>query len=302
MPLVDPVTMSSATATPNRRRRGGPSAKSSSHDDSITTTKSATNSSLSASSPSSTPPAYATSLALASRHGSPLLLLAGLALSFGGLVGSGPTQDSSNSTNTTTNTTEDGYGTGIGALAGLLVASTVVQVAAAVIGLPPAGSDAESQKKRRARKDQRKPNVIVTTFLSLLLTVLAVPLVHVVLVLFGAPFLVHAPSTLLCAGHIAVLGLFPVVFTHGTDSPGWLALISGDFFSAAAKGGLSVADAASAAGLWGTCIGAWLGAVPIPLDWDRPWQRWPVTIVVGAYVGHAVGRLLGGALQQQRRS
>jgi hypothetical protein len=28
-----------------------------------------------------------------------------------------------------------------------------------------------------------------------------------------------------------------------------------------------------------------LGAIPTPLDWDRPWQRWPVAPVVGASVG-----------------
>ena len=31
-------------------------------------------------------------------------------------------------------------------------------------------------------------------------------------------------------------------------------------------------------GALGTCIGAWLGAVPIPLDWDREWQVSPLEI------------------------
>ena len=50
-------------------------------------------------------------------------------------------------------------------------------------------------------------------------------------------------------------------------------------------------------GVWGTTIGtalgAWLGAVPIPLDWDREWQKWPVTIVTGMYLGALVGNLAG---------
>ena len=46
----------------------------------------------------------------------------------------------------------------------------------------------------------------------------------------------------------------------------------------------------------GACTGAWIGAIPIPLDWDREWQKWPVTIVVGLYVGAVVGKLLGGYL------
>lgn len=49
-------------------------------------------------------------------------------------------------------------------------------------------------------------------------------------------------------------------------------------------------------GLVGACVGAWLGAVPIPLDWDREWQKWPVTILCGIYAGYAVGKLIGGSL------
>ena len=41
-----------------------------------------------------------------------------------------------------------------------------------------------------------------------------------------------------------------------------------------------------------TVFGAWVGAFPIPLDWDRDWQRWPVTVVVGALGGHTVGLVL----------
>lgn len=33
--------------------------------------------------------------------------------------------------------------------------------------------------------------------------------------------------------------------------------------------------------------------VPIPLDWDREWQKWPVTIVTGTYLGWFVFRFVG---------
>lgn len=51
----------------------------------------------------------------------------------------------------------------------------------------------------------------------------------------------------------------------------------------------------------GTCVGAWLGAVPIPLDWDREWQKWPVTILCGIYGGYLAGKLLGGTLAFGKR-
>jgi phosphatidylinositol glycan class F len=43
----------------------------------------------------------------------------------------------------------------------------------------------------------------------------------------------------------------------------------------------------------GAVVGAWVGAVPIPLDWDREWQKWPVTIIAGLYIGAVVGKVLG---------
>lgn len=45
-----------------------------------------------------------------------------------------------------------------------------------------------------------------------------------------------------------------------------------------------------------------------PYEWtgltgnrDREWQKWPVTIVTGAYIGYAVGKLLGGTLLKGKK-
>ncbi|WWC92410.1 uncharacterized protein L201_007367 [Kwoniella dendrophila CBS 6074] len=39
----------------------------------------------------------------------------------------------------------------------------------------------------------------------------------------------------------------------------------------------------------GTIIGAWCGAIPIPLDWDRPWQSYPLTPAVSSILGFIAG-------------
>ena len=39
-------------------------------------------------------------------------------------------------------------------------------------------------------------------------------------------------------------------------------------------------------------LGAWLGAVPLPLDWDRDWQVWPISSCLGAALGHLLANLL----------
>ncbi|KAK3427831.1 hypothetical protein EUGRSUZ_F03982 [Eucalyptus grandis] len=39
----------------------------------------------------------------------------------------------------------------------------------------------------------------------------------------------------------------------------------------------------------GAIIGAWFGAWPMPLDWERPWQEWPICVSYGAMIGYLVG-------------
>ncbi|KRX17002.1 Nitrogen permease regulator 2-like protein [Trichinella nelsoni] len=52
----------------------------------------------------------------------------------------------------------------------------------------------------------------------------------------------------------------------------------------------------------GTYLGAYLGAIPIPLDWDRPWQRWPITCVVGALIGFGIGNICACVHPKSRRA
>ena len=43
---------------------------------------------------------------------------------------------------------------------------------------------------------------------------------------------------------------------------------------------------------FGAIAGAWAGAIPIPLDWDRPWQAWPITCSVGCLCGAVISNLV----------
>ncbi|MFS7894154.1 putative GPI biosynthesis protein Pig-F [Helianthus anomalus] len=42
---------------------------------------------------------------------------------------------------------------------------------------------------------------------------------------------------------------------------------------------------------YGAVIGAWFGAWPMPLDWERTWQEWPICVMYGAIMGYLVGML-----------
>ncbi|XP_060043524.1 phosphatidylinositol-glycan biosynthesis class F protein isoform X4 [Erinaceus europaeus] len=39
-------------------------------------------------------------------------------------------------------------------------------------------------------------------------------------------------------------------------------------------------------------LGTWFGAFPIPLDWERPWQVWPISCTLGATLGYVAGLII----------
>ncbi|KAL8042874.1 hypothetical protein ABFS82_09G082700 [Erythranthe guttata] len=47
---------------------------------------------------------------------------------------------------------------------------------------------------------------------------------------------------------------------------------------------------------YGAVIGAWFGAWPMPLDWERQWQEWPICVTYGAILGYLVGMVLSSGL------
>ncbi|XP_024525973.1 phosphatidylinositol-glycan biosynthesis class F protein [Selaginella moellendorffii] len=42
----------------------------------------------------------------------------------------------------------------------------------------------------------------------------------------------------------------------------------------------------------GAAVGAWIGAWPMPLDWEREWQQWPISCTYGATGGYLLGSLV----------
>lgn len=119
---------------------------------------------------------------------------------------------------------------------------------------------------------------------------------------------------------MVLLAVLPLFYVYGVDAKIWREITSASLPFDEVWGGTV-----------GTLVGAWLGAVPIPLDWyvqmlalvifalkggsvrcqerfranggirDREWQKWPVTIVTGAYLGYFVGRFVGGYLLRGKR-
>ncbi|BGP23268.1 GPI biosynthesis protein Pig-F [Rhodotorula toruloides] len=135
---------------------------------------------------------------------------------------------------------------------------------------------------------------------AVMITLGATLALHCAVVLLGAPLTSNVTQTFLLSLLLSVLAILPlsialppVATTHGRFA--WLRLVS----SLAPSDNLELVLFAPAVG---TLIGAWTGAFPIPLDWDRPWQKWPVTPIVGALAGHAVGSIIGFTIVAWRKT
>lgn len=132
--------------------------------------------------------------------------------------------------------------------------------------------------------------ILQLTVLTLMVTQLAIPILMALLILLGAPFTSHLTETFLASTHFALLAAFPLIDVYGTSSDRWLEVA-----------GLSCTIDEVFGGSVGVLLGAWLGAIPIPLDWDREWQKYPMTVLTGGYIGAAVGKLLGKFMFKGRR-
>ncbi|GAA5962462.1 hypothetical protein JCM21900_006401 [Sporobolomyces salmonicolor] len=116
---------------------------------------------------------------------------------------------------------------------------------------------------------------------------------HICAIFLGAPLLANIQETALTALLVSVLAILPLsiavppvfVSNAATERYTWLRFFS--FVSP--NDDLELALLAPALG---AIIGCWAGAIPIPLDWDRPWQAWPTTCVLGALSGHALGSVV----------
>ncbi|CCH45823.1 Glycosylphosphatidylinositol anchor biosynthesis protein 11 [Wickerhamomyces ciferrii] len=108
---------------------------------------------------------------------------------------------------------------------------------------------------------------------SILISLVFVLPIYLLVVLFGAPFTTYFQENLILSTHLSFLS-YPIIvsyFKTGEKSIyyKYLAFIA---------------------------IGAWFGAIAIPLDWDRDWQNWPLPIVISSYIGSFIGYSIVGLL------
>uniref|UniRef100_G3NE76 Phosphatidylinositol glycan anchor biosynthesis, class F n=1 Tax=Gasterosteus aculeatus aculeatus TaxID=481459 RepID=G3NE76_GASAC len=105
---------------------------------------------------------------------------------------------------------------------------------------------------------------------------------HAVVVLYGAPLIESALETFSLAVLLTSLTTLRCLCVLGPNVQAWIRVFS-------RHGAMSVWDTCLQITVACTLVGAWVGAFPIPLDWDRPWQVWPVSCSLGATIGFLTG-------------
>ncbi|XP_028928054.1 phosphatidylinositol-glycan biosynthesis class F protein [Ornithorhynchus anatinus] len=110
-------------------------------------------------------------------------------------------------------------------------------------------------------------------------------LFHLITVLYGAPLIESVLETFSFAVILSTYTTLPCLCVLGPNLHAWQRVFSKNGASSIWDKSLQITTLTSVAG-------AWLGAFPLPLDWDRPWQVWPISCTLGATSGYAAGLLV----------
>ncbi|XP_032513206.1 phosphatidylinositol-glycan biosynthesis class F protein [Danaus plexippus] len=136
------------------------------------------------------------------------------------------------------------------------------------------------QNKRKTSKTTASDIAKATIFL-----IAAMFSFFIGIILFGAPVLEYHEETLMLSTVLTLLTLFPLIAHTGVESAVQL-LFGVRSFSRDTIIAMLVNNALL------TVCGAWFGAVVIPLDWNTPWQKWPIPCYLGAIGGYLISNVL----------
>lgn len=117
---------------------------------------------------------------------------------------------------------------------------------------------------------------------------------HIAAVLFGAPVVELAGRTFVWASMLSFMSIAPSSVLFGTDIDEWVRVFVEFRPTSRTERALGIPALSS-------ILGSWLGAIPIPLDWDRPWQAWPTTLIYGTIGGFMLGMFVSLVFRTRTR-
>lgn len=141
----------------------------------------------------------------------------------------------------------------------------------------------EQRTSSKAKKFWMKNLKEIFKFALTVFTLLIV--YYTVIVLFGAPVLTNHEETTMLVITLLTLTFIPTSLHLGVDN----AL---DILTRTYSQKSNIFVDALRINVQATILGTWLGATVIPLDWDRPWQVWPIPCIIGALLGYLIAHLI----------
>ncbi|CAK7893959.1 glycosylphosphatidylinositol anchor biosynthesis protein 11 [[Candida] anglica] len=146
-----------------------------------------------------------------------------------------------------------------------------------------------SRSKKAGKREKESENTPLLLIGSLIISLILTTPLFAIVILFGAPLYAHVYETFLLCTHLALVIFYPILVGYKLN---FNALIRS--FSPTSKDKVLqiVYKNQILLSSIGGIVGTWFGVFPIPLDWDRDWQQWPITLLIGGYGGYFLGSII----------
>ncbi|XP_012260408.1 phosphatidylinositol-glycan biosynthesis class F protein [Athalia rosae] len=148
--------------------------------------------------------------------------------------------------------------------------------------LPLGKIDTKSAPTRVKRTFGKRLKGILKFLISFVITAFVY---YIIVILFGCPLLTHHEETIMLTTTLTSLTLIPASLHLGIDES--VALLTGAPLQTS-----NVIVEAVQRNIKATLLGTWIGATVIPLDWNKPWQTWPIPCIIGALLGYMVAHFM----------
>lgn len=132
------------------------------------------------------------------------------------------------------------------------------------------------------------PQTVARFIQAIVLIVGSLAFACLVCILFGAPLLANLDKTLTLAVQLTTVSILPLVLFLGAH--GTLPYLFCDHFELTSKSQTGYLDMIHYNAVF-ALFGGWAASAVVPLDWDRPWQAYPVPNMCGVLVGLLAGNL-----------
>ncbi|CCH60140.1 hypothetical protein TBLA_0C03370 [Henningerozyma blattae CBS 6284] len=126
-----------------------------------------------------------------------------------------------------------------------------------------------SNSNNSKKISKRTINLTLILVVPITMVFAAIP-IGLLVILFGGPILENYKKTILLSLNLSNL-LLPIIYLSFNKQ---ISIDIGKQYAVS------------------IFLGCWLSSIVIPLDWDRPWQMYPVPLMVGGYLGSILSYVL----------